>query len=218
MGRLLVSCAVLGSALALGSVCFTSYQQLRERDLLRAQDQPILKKLRESASSPLALRIRDQEALLVKIKDSTVRAEAKRKLAKLYGDLAIVEVSMNALPKSEHALQRAMQLDPSNYQYVSEMASLYERSAALQREPYQKCELYQSSAQYYREASSLIPTDRGRIQQLDLAVRGMLSAAKTLEKQGLPERAISMLKRTLEWAPEEAPATKEVNQFIGGQR
>jgi tetratricopeptide (TPR) repeat protein len=217
-GRLFVSCAVLGSALALGSVCFTSYQQLRQRDLLRAQDQPILRKLDQSAASPLVARIQEQESLLVEIKDVAVRTDAKRRLAKLYGDLAIQEISHKALAKSEHALQRAMQLDPSNSRYVADMGALYSRSASTQKEPDQRCTLYQSSAQYYREASSLVPNEHDRIQHLNTAVLEMLSAAKTLESQGLPERAVSILKRTLEWAPEQAPATAEVNRFIGGVR
>jgi hypothetical protein len=97
------------------------------------------------------------------------------------------------------------------------MGALYERSATIQREPDQKCSLFQSSAQYYRDASTLVPSEQDRIANLESAINGMLNAARTLENQGLPERAISMMKRTLEWAPEEAKATKKVEEFISGQ-
>ncbi|MEQ1821674.1 MAG: hypothetical protein ABL949_04125 [Fimbriimonadaceae bacterium] len=217
LGRLVVSCAVLGSAAALGSVGYSSYIQIRERELLRNEDQPILNKLNSGTTAPLATRIANQESLLLKIKDSIARTEAKRKLARLYGDLATQKISLNELPKSEVALQRAMQLDPSNSRYVAQMGALYERSATLQSEPDQKCVLYQSSAQYYRDASTLVATEQDRIANLESAINGMLNAARTLESQGLPERAISIMKRTLEWAPDQAQATKKVEAFISGQ-
>lgn len=209
--RLGVSVAVLGSAFALGSVSVTSVRSLMTQKELEASDQPVTAQLDDS-SAPVEKQIQNHEEILAKLQDPIAVDTTKEKLAHLYSELGKKSASLNEFPHTEMAYQKAINLDPSNPDYMADLASLYSERARRQRDASMRVTLYRSSRQYYRQAWQNERQPEVAQTYVNNAGATTLSLAKDLMATGRRTEVNEMLKEAESWATPDV--IREINAIL----
>ena len=100
---------------------------------------------------PLEERIRDAEAKLVKLRTEARKDAAKKQIAVLYEQLGKRELNRDSR-KAEDAYNKAVEYDPQNSAYASDLATLYATSGQTQNDPNQKTYLFDKSAEFWERA------------------------------------------------------------------
>lgn len=199
--RLGVSLAVFGSAFALGSISLSTVRTVLDRKELAENDRLVRGRLDNKVSTaPIEKQIQDHETLLAELKDPISIADEQKNLAGMYSQFGRKSELSRRFPESEAAYQRALSLDPNNSDYMAALASLYNARAQQQQNPVMKVTLYQTSRQFFLQASERESRPAAAEAYSNNAAIATIGLARELRAAGRFEEATKNLKEAAEWA------------------
>ncbi len=199
--RLLVSVSVLGSAIALGTISVSAVKTMVDRKELTEADRLTRVRLDSTmAGTTIERQIEEHETLLSALKDPVSVQEEQKSLAGLYSQLGRKSEVGQQFAESEAAYQRALNLDPNNAVYMAALANLYNDRAQTQPNPGMKLTLYQTSRQFYRQASTRAVRQEAAQDYSNNAAIATLGLARQLRATGRWQEAEQNLREATDWA------------------
>lgn len=154
--RLWLTVLIVGSLVALLIVSGWAINAAYEREARQRQDQDVLEKLAHAPATPVEDRIAEREATLGKLQDSVSREEERRVLAALYEEQGKKRITEGKQDEAEASFRRAIDLDPQNPVYPTDLALLFglaARDAVDNREA--QIQLWRESCNHWLKALAL---------------------------------------------------------------
>jgi len=162
LSRLFVTFVVLGTLFGLVIVGVNSMSRVIERMNLQQQDSEIRDRLLKGTSGgSLQDRIAQYEALIAKMRSPEMQAAEKRNLAVLYEQMGQQSLGNGDRIVAESCFTKAIDLDPDNAAYASDLAALY-ATAANNSQGTQRVEMLQASANQWERAVQTEPNSQRR--------------------------------------------------------
>lgn len=216
LGRLGVSVAVLGSALALGSVSVTTALTLLNRQEVVADDLDLRHKLADQhdAFTPIEVRIENRERLVAQLRDPVTKAVERKRTAPLYNELGKKSFDLGQFARAEEAYHRSLTLDPDNPVTLGNLAGLYASAAIRQSEARQRLTLLRNASTYFQSARTVENNPTRRRQYETRAASSLFSMATELSRSGLNTEAIRELQRARTLAPSDSPLAQQIDQML----
>lgn len=216
LGRLGVSIAVLGSALALASVSVSSAVEVLNRQEVVADDQSIRQKLNDSNDlfTPVETRIQMREQLIEKLRDPVAVAAERKKLAPLYNELGRKSFDLGQFARAEESYQRSLAVDPDNTVTLGNLAGLYASAAVRQSERRQRLTLFRNASNYFETARTREINPNRKRQFEANAASSRFSIAAELRRSGMNSEAIRELQRARALVPNDSPLAAQINRML----
>lgn len=216
LGRLGVSIAVFGSALALASVSASTLVSVLGGQKTVDRDSSVRQQLDDSTDlfTPVEMRIQHREAMIAKLSDPVVAQTEKKKLAPLYNELGKRNFDLGQFARAEESYQRSLAVDPENPITLGNLAGLYASAAVRQSESRQRLTLFRNASSYFVSART-VENNPGRKRQYETrAASSLFSVATELQRSGLNSEAIRELQRARTLAPMDSPLAAQIDQML----
>lgn len=216
LGRLGVSIAVLGSALALASVSVSSAVEVLNRQEVVADDQSIRQRLNDGNDifTPVETRIQMREQLIEKLRDPVAVAAERKKLAPLYNELGRKSFDLGQFARAEESYQRSLAVDPDNTVTLGNLAGLYASAAVRQSERRQRLTLFRNASNYFETARTREINPNRKRQFEANAASSRFSIAAELRRSGMNSEAIRELQRARALVPNDSPLAAQINRML----
>ncbi|HRF59723.1 MAG TPA: protein kinase [Fimbriimonadaceae bacterium] len=203
LSRLVLTFLVLGSLIALILVAINAISTALSREQASRMAPPAQARDR-SATRSITDRIEQLETELPAIQDQVTRSDAERRLAIWYEEQAFEHLRQGLREQAEAAFKRAIELDPTNPAFFSDLGKLYADAAVDSSLESQRLRLWLSAAENYTQASHL---SLGENQSLfaQSAATCALNAATILQAANRRAEARELLTNVLRLLPGDSP-------------
>lgn len=222
LGRLGVSVAVLGSALALATISTSTALAILSGNGAVSEDLSVRNKLEDHTDlfTPVETRIKQREQLIAQLKDPNAVETERRKLAPLYNELGKKSFDLGQFARAEESYQRSLAADPKNPTTLSNLAGLYASAAVRQSESRQRLTLFRNASDYFQSARTVENNPSRKRQYETHAASSLFSAANELKRSGMNSEAIRELQRARALVTSDSPLALQIDQMlqiIGGR-